>query len=410
MSKYTGIIFSILILIIIGIGCVKSPNTPVASKPELALELEFHNAPFGASLDGNTVQATGSMLNKANAIIELPVVVLNFDENIGETAHDESGFENNAYLTNTEWDVSSDGDKVRRTVALSGLNSYGQIYDYYYQLSGVYGVSVDVVLNVFDSQLAHQIIVDKIDYKGDGYRMGLIDRVPYFEISKDNVATRITSNSALNPNQWYSLRGQFSPSPPYLQITNAVDTTFTFESDRINLNVSSSNLTIGAGTTGSFGVGNYLNGYIDELVIKTSMQYEEFDLVRVGVLDANIMVESDTIKNLTSEELSSHFYENEIWQDVYSRMDRIFYSSDTTAALNWGNIRELWDQFYSTISEQNLAISNGFAEGTVNGVPGLNILSVGAMRGDRMVYYGYGFVYAFSDRSTNAYIHMWQVE
>ena len=384
MKRYIACIgFAILLLLT---GCMQSPPVTPEGVPSLELKLDFSGA-----------------LHKTDGLVQLPVFDLEY--NVSQGFYDDSDFHHELSTYSIE-----NGDVYNGNVSADFAGfSYMQIMDSYNRFTGINGFQISITYNMTDSTNTNQILVEKMDSQNLGYRIGLQHRVPYLLIRPTvDESLLLTATGPLAVNQWHTIKATYQPRLPYMTLTGQVDTTIVPDT------------TLGVNGYAPLMVGNsFYNsglgfiGMISDIKMSANLEFEDFDQVRVAVMDANTMARNSSLPDMTSQEMYSYFNSYQSYQDStgwYDVTEDLYHlESDTTdpnRKYDLGAWREVWDKHFVILSEQNLVVKNGFAEGIVNGVPGLNLVAVGALRGEKLIYYGYGFAWGYTDRGASVYVYM----
>ena len=376
---------------------MKKPNAP-SGFVTFDLDLEFHNQP-PHSQSGKAGPVPD--LFKTNKIIEDQVLLLPFEKGFGDTAYDQSIYQNHAELVNVVWY----GDNQNKYVNISESGSYLRIYSNPV-LNGTHGIKISarIYMSYDITTSRDRIIIDKHNING-GYTLGVgQDGRPFFRIRQNLQMTELISDSVLTADKWYTIRAGFSANPASLTIHEKTDSSgvsgllpFTYAP-----------LIIGAENLAGLYTNNFY-GLIDDVSITTSVDYVDFDLIRVAVIDANQLINRDSLRTVDVSNLWE-FHRFDFWLDYTSDRDSILYNYTGDKPPNWTDMRQVWDEYFKVLNEQNLVIKGGFAEGTLNGIEGLNLLMVGALRNGILLYYGEGFVIGINDKNTSAHIDLYPPE
>jgi len=338
---------------------------------------------------------------KTNRIFEDQVLLLPFEEGFGDTTYDKSIYQNHADLLNVEW-VAMDQNWA---IAISENNSYARVNSTPV-LNGTHGVKISVRILMFETTTRRErIIIDKHGTAG-GYTLGVAqDGRPFFRIRQNLKTTELVSDSILTVNKWYTIKAVFSAKPAYLSINEKTDTTGVAGL----LPLTYAPLIVGAENDLAGLFINNFNGLIDDVTLRTTVEYEDFDFIRVAIIDGNQLIHKDSLRNISMENISEFFYRFDFWRNYTNELDSVLYRHTEEKPPVWADIRHVWDNFFTVLGEQNLIIKGGYAEGTLNGIQGLNLITVGALRNGIILYYGEGFVLGVKDKSTQAHINLYQI-
>ncbi|MBN2411257.1 hypothetical protein JXQ31_06150 [candidate division KSB1 bacterium] len=377
---------------------MKKPNAP-SGYVTFDLDLKFHErAP--QSKNSNTVNVPN--LGKTNKIIEDQVLMLPFESGFGDTAYDKSIYENNALLVNVQWITFG----TNKAIVISESNSYARVNSNPV-LNGTHGIKMAAKVYMFESLLRQdRIVIDKHDVTG-GYTLGVgQDGRPFFRIRQNLQTTEVISDSILQNNKWYTIRAGFSPNPAVLSVYEKTDTTGVTG----YLPVTYNPLLIGAENNLAGSHINNFNGLIDSVSIRTTVEYEDFDFIRVAIIDGNQLINKDSLRTIDVANIGEFFYRFDFWRHYRSDLDSVLYGHIGDKPPTWTGLRGVWDEYFKVLSEQNLILKGGYAEGTLNGVVGLNLLTVAALRNGYVLYYGEGFVLGVKDINTKAHIDLYSPE
>ena len=138
-------------------------------------------------------------------------------------------------------------------------------------------------------------------------------------------------------------------------------------------------------------------GRMDEISISTTVEYEDFDAIRVVVFNINEFASSDS------------FYRSESWRKYQTSYHELLV--DSTRVPTWEGWKQLWTAHFDIASETVLTLDGGFARGTVRGVEGLNMIAIGGVQKNQLSYYGFGFAGVVQGRQvTEAEMEIWKPE
>ncbi len=398
MNRKYFVGFYISFLILLYSGCMKKPNAP-SEYVGFDLDLEFHDrSPHSENPGAKTVPN----LFKTNKIIEDQVLMLPFESGFGDTAYDRSIYENNALLVNVQWITFG----TNKAIVISESNSYGRVNSNPV-LNGTHGIKIAAKIYMFNSVLRQdRIVIDKHDVTG-GYTLGVLqDGRPFFRIIQNLQTTEVISDSILEINKWYTIRAGFTPNPAVLSVYEKTDTTGVTGLLPVTYNP----LLIGAENNLAGSHINNFNGLIDSVSIKTTVDYEDFDFIRVAVIDGNQLINRDSLRAIDPANIGEFFYRFDFWRHYRTDLDSVLYRPTAAAPPTWAGLRGVWDEYFKVLSEQNLVLKGGYAEGTLNGIVGLNLLTVAALRNGYVIYYGEGFVLGVKDINTKAHIDLYSPE
>jgi hypothetical protein len=378
-------IFSILPIVII-FGCDNHSTAPKGDV-NFALEFKMVKEPPSPSLfdprPGN--QHEGRALLKASRLVEDRVLTLHCDDDTSsEIAVDASAYNNNALLRNTSIVASPN----KSALAFNGNGSFA-VVPHSPELNGVKGSSISAMIYPMDTiARTEQVLFSKHDLFG-GYTVGLVQGRLFCRYQHITQGQQLTGNVTLTTNEWHTIRILLGEGI-LISVDGKPDTSATD-----SLASSSADLIIGA-EQNSLNYANFFYGYLDDIFIDTRTEYADLDLIRIAVIDLSNF---DDIEKVMNSDLWRQY--EHAWQDFYS---------DTSAVMTWENWTGIWGSYFPIISDQSLSINQGMAEGTVQGVEGLNYLLVGGVYQNKMIYEGFGYGIGKSGETTNAEIYLFQVD
>jgi len=376
-------------------GCMQKPTDP-AGQVWIDLKLNYRD-------DSEHVPG----LLKANRLIDDQVLLLNFNEGSGDSVYDQSPYQNHAVLNDSTIWGSLD---LKSSISIESRESYAAIYSNPV-LNGTHGLTIATTLYLYyESVTGERIIVDKHDDNG-GYTLG-IDRGNhlFLRVRNDLREKEVVSDSVLSAGQWHTIIAKYTTRPLAVTVLRQTDTDTTGMPATLPLTWSP--LIIGAANNQSGLYINPLQGLIDNLSITTTSNFVDFDFVRVAVMDLNKFIQSDSLRRMSIDSLMAYFSKHDSTAVRYIReMHRIFHRELENAPVpTWATLRYLWDSYFTVISEQNLRIDGGFAAGTINGIPGLNLIAVSALRNNIPVYYGEALVWGRKDHIATVAVDMSTLE
>jgi len=366
-------------------------NPPSASM--INIDLKFHNESLNSRTNPRGVNS-GTVpplrLAKSARIIEAQVLFLHCDGENDSLAVDASGYGNHARLYNVK---HVERNPAANDQALSFSGASYAIVDSKPELAGTLGFHISLDIFLDDTAFGEMVLVDKHDYNG-GYSLALLDGRLRLRVFNAGVDIRLLGRTRIEPKTWYSVSAAFNEEQLVLQVNGTEEASKSFTGP---IAMSYAPVILGKSVADTIRTRDSFIGQMDEISIKTKTEYADFDEIRIAVMDVSRSEKPDSL-----EGSEVHFfgdYENEKWK---------FLELNRTPA--WQNFRQLWTLFFPIITDQRLVVKNGYAEGVVNGVDGLNLISVGAIKNDVLIYYGEGFVDAHSDEMTTKEIQMYKMD
>jgi hypothetical protein len=383
-----GIVLLILPLAI-WCGCTKQPGNTADS--EIALKLELVGHPAAANIFAPGEPALG----KSAGVVEDEVLLLHCDEDSGLVANDASAYGNDFTLYDVTRDtaaIADDGWSLR----FNGRNSYALSESYdtnHSELDGTHGLTIYMKVYPIGSDLYYEKrLLDRRDFTG-GYAVGINMNHFYFSVVKSGEVITKTGTTTLAPRTWYTIVARFADGVLSLTINGNPDgEPLAFGGP---VSPSTRQTVIGAGWTPTSGIPTYnFNGRIDEVSIRSAVEYEDFESLRVAVID------------IADYSNVNAFMGSEKWQHYQLNFYNFF--SDTTKLPTWEHWKKLWtNSGFSVYSEQTLTVRGAFAEGQVRGVEGLNLLALAGIQKGEITYYGTGYVVVVPGGINEAVVQMW---
>ncbi len=382
MIKY-AVTFAFFAFLLLASGCQKQPSAPEEGI-HLNLELKLTKQPSGPTLFDPTAKDVGNGLRKAGRLVEAQVLMLHFDSDSGTVAVDASEYANNASLVNVQR-VSSPN---KSALSFNGDGSHA-IINHSPELNGTKGLAVQAMVYPSGSiRTQEQILLAKHDVL-DGWVVGIVSDRLFCRIRNRGIAQELIGKTILEPNSWHSFNVVVGNAMTLI-VDGKQDTSISTVEPPPN---SVAQLVLGAGSP-SIGIfASYFSGYLDEISIQTVTEYEDFDFLRVMVMD------------LSAYKSPEQIYGTELWYQ-YESAWRDF-TIDTTKTPSWEDWKRIWTSFFTVVSDQVLSIQGGFAVGTIQGVEGLNFLLVAGMRENKVIYYGFGAAVAKRDEPNTAEVQIW---
>ena len=390
MNYLQKIFFSFVVVLFAAIllNCSKLPENP-SSAAMINIGLTFHNEKLNSQIKpelASSGTAPPLRLAKSTRVIEAQVLTLHCDGNSDSVAVDASGYRNHARLFKVGRDSSTNGQ------ALSFSGPSYAIVNSKPELGGTLGFQISLNIYLFDTPFGEMILLDKHDYNG-GYSLALLDGRLRLRVYNAGVDIRLLGSTRIEAGTWYTVAAVFDGERLTLQINGTDEASRSFTGP---IPMSYAPIIFGKSVADTIRIENSFIGKMDEISIKTRTEYVDFDEIRIAVMDVSRVEPQNS-----PEGSDTHFfadYESEKWK---------FLERNRTPA--WENFRQLWISFFPIISDQRLVVKNGYAEGTVNGVDGLNLISVGAIKNNVLIYYGEGFVNAHNDEMTTKEIQMYRM-
>lgn len=373
----------VFIQIFIIMNCMRQPNEPESRVFfQLNFKLEDQSGSRWSQSQPTTVGNDYLSLNKSAHVVTEDVLMFHFDEDSGTVVHDATPYRHEGSISGAEWIESPNGSALR----FNG-ESYVTVPDES-SLNPTHFLAVSARFNLDNyAQSGEQAIVDKLSNDGvldQGYTLGINDGKLFFRVTHTGRIWPVIDDQVLENNQWYLAQGVFDGSQLKLLLDGQEKAALEM---RGPLSYSNLPLLIGAGSADSpADYGDFFSGIIDEVRIRTGIEYEDFDIIRVVVIDLSKFT---SLSEYQYSALAQEF-ERE-WLNFRDRVREPL----------WEDHINLWSNFFRIVSNQNLEIKGAFAEGTIVGVEGLNRIEVAAMRAGRIIYRGTAVAYGQKGNTTS---------
>jgi len=355
--------------------------------PQIRLSLKLVDRPSSpVPIDG----VNQAHLDKSSGVITDQVVLLHCDEDSGDQALDATPYGNHARLYNVKRTDSSATPLLKKALDFQPSNSYALLPSVA-ELNATLGFEIDFYFYIKEPfSLGEQRLLDRMDAKG-GYTIGLIRGHVFLRVRQGGTVSEVMGGTVLTSKKWYQLRAYFGAE----KISLTLDGTPEAEKAITGTLASSSRQTLlGCGWSES-GITSFFWGRMDEIRITATVEYESFDAIRVLVFD---------LSNYSSREEFSYSEDHTRYHIAFDKM-----LSDTTKTPSWTIWKTLLTDWLHLASESVLTVRNGFAEGTIYGVTGLNYIAVGAIQKNELTYLGYTALELWNDRSvTDVEIEIWK--
>jgi hypothetical protein len=379
-------------------GCTKQTNQPDELRP-IYLKLVFGSEGRESRSPASEGRQPVS-LAKSTRLVEDQVLMLHCDETTLSLASDATGYHNDFSLYYIKRD-SSASTALKQALVFDGATSYGLCNSYSEagaELSGTHGFSLSFrMMLTGTATTGEQRIFDRHDSLG-GYTIGtlvpggILGYTPrlYLRIKQDGTETTLVSKSDLVNDRWYKVTARYDQSNLTLLLDDKTDTT---RAATGLVSPSTHTILLGAGWSDDLPAYHF-QGRLDEISLTTKVDYLDLDRIRVAVMD-----------------LSAFGSEEEYYRDLGWRYQQATYKmiSDSTFSPTWERYVQLWDHVgFKRAFEQDLVINGGFAEGTLRGVEGMNLIYVGALQDGLITYSGEGMVFVTGGEPAVATITLWK--
>lgn len=371
--------------LILTLGC---DQLPLSHEKSVQFSLEIKQVPRPASPNFFYPGLPKStLLTKASGFVEETVLLLPCDEGSGNTLYDKSGFGNNMNFGALNW-LTRDG---RSWIELSGKEN-AVIYNCP-EFNATRGLKFEADISFREITEVAQIIFNRHN-ASNGYFFGLRNNKLFFTLRRDGATITLQSQSTLTPNTWYSVQASFAPPEMSIFINGKVDSTKRAFPD---LHLNNEVFTFGARLEGGYDPIDHFVGFLDNIRMKTTVAYEEFDAIRIAVMD---------LSKFSNEEA---LYRSDFWHDFQHAMEDMATVPNTSERLefSWELWKQVWRSYFTILSDQTLAVRGAFAEGTILGTEGLNLVVLAGLRDNKVIYFGQGFVLGKAGQTTTAFIEMW---
>ncbi len=389
MMNYRKKIFLFLAVVLFSaliINCNKLLENP-RSGAAINISLKFYNekaSPSANPASSNLRPASPTHLAKSTGVIEAQVLSLHCDGKNDSLAVDASGYGNHAHLVQVERLPSPNGQ------ALFFSGSSFAIVNSKPELAGTLGFQITLNIYIDDSALGEITLLDKHDYNG-GYKLSLLDGRLRLSVFSAGTELPLLGRTVIEPGIWITIDAAFDGEQLVLRVNGTEEANRSFAGP---IPFSYAPIIFAKSVADTIRTSDSFIGQMDEISIKTRTAYADFDEIRIAIMDAS---KSETTDSPDEPNFFAD-YENAKWQLLEKMRNP-----------GWQVFKQFWILFFPIITDQKLVVKNGYAEGTVNGVDGLNLIAVGAIKNDVLTYYGEGFVDAHSEKITTTEIQMYQM-
>ena len=331
-------------------------------------------------------------LAKAARMVTEQVLLLHCDEASGNDLNDDSRYGNNAYLYNVTRVDTSATATLKRALDFQRVNSYAMLPSHD-ELNANHGFTIRFYFYIKESLLtSEQRLLDRHDENG-GYTIGLLAGRLFLRVKQTGKVVQVDGTTTLTAKRWYKLEAYFDSGKLGLKIDDKLDHEIDFTGP---ITTSTRQTLIGAGWSDYY-IAYQFWGRMDEISISTTVEYEDFDAIRVVVFNINEFASSDS------------FYRSESWRKYQTSYHELLV--DSTRVPTWEGWKQLWTAHFDIASETVLTLDGGFARGTVRGVEGLNMIAIGGVQKNQLSYYGFGFAGVVQGRQvTEAEMEIWKPE
>jgi hypothetical protein len=386
MIKHLFCIFVVVLGLLSWSGCERSINEST-EKNGIRLDLKQVDQPSRPTLFAPHMN---TRLAKSTRLVTEQVVLLHCDETSGTELLDASRYGNNGVLYNVTRFDSSATTALKKALDFQRVNSYAmlQVHD---ELNASYGFNIQLRFYVKEPfQQTEQRLLDRQDANG-GYTIGLFSGRLFLRVKQTGKVIEVASTTTLTSKRWYSLEAYFSSGKLGFKIDGKLDRETDFSGP---ITASTRQTLLGAGWSDYY-IAYQFWGRMDEVSISTTVEYEDFDALRVVVFDLSKFASSDS------------FYRSATWRNYQTTYHDMM--EDTTRVPTWNEWRQLWSKTLDIASESVLSIDGGFARGTVRGVEGLNMIAIGGIQKNELTYYGFGFAIVVQGKQvTDADMEVWK--
>ena len=378
MKKY------LYILLVLFLGCADFSSSP-EQLPTINLDLHFNP---GQPVPKSSQNSSNDVLNKTQGSAITTVLLLNCNGSDSTKAFDSSIYANDAYLYNVKRFYQESDQK--RGLTFEG-DAHAQVYNAD-ELNPQKDFYISAQINLFSSVSDYEVfILHKMTYNG-GYAFGLFQNRLFFRAIIDGSTYQVEGRTVLDNETWYKVGAAFVNDSLRIFVNDKQENALHVPG---TISTSYGELIIGAASYTTADYGQFFYGQMDDIQIKQTFDFYDFDLIRAAVFDLSNFANVDSFHNSV----------------VYNNFDRKYYDiiyHGDQQVLSWNILQSLWNEFFLIVADQSLEIKNGYAEGAVNGVEGLNFVLVAAIQGERVLFFGYKVVAARKDVTQPFTIEMWQ--
>jgi len=368
-------------------GCGEQPGQP-GLDTTIRLNLRFLPPGVRSAFPETGEEMAG--LGKSARLVEDQVLLLHCDDENLAKATDASLYRNDFQLFSIEY-ANSENAAFKKALVFNGDNSYGLSTAYDSKagvLNGTHGFSFSCRLQMTSTgMMGEKRIFDRHSPLG-GYTIGIITppitspisspRL-FLKIKQKGAETILTSKSVLNSGTWYKVGASYNQSRLAISFNDKIDTTLAHSG---LVSPSSRPTVLGAGWNGDI-IGYAFDGLLDEISLTTTVDYYDFEQIRVAVVDLSDYDNVNDFYLRKGMEMSDSLYHME---------------ESSVGAPSWEAYGQVFrDVGLKVVYNQNLGLDKGFATGTIRGVEGGNMIFVGAIQDGAVIYSGGGFVWTTGD-------------
>ena len=378
MKKY------LYILLVLFLGCADFSSSP-EQLPTINLDLHFNP---GQPVPKSSQNSSNDVLNKTQGSAIATVLLLNCNGSDSTTAFDYSVYANHAYLHNVKRFYQESDQK--RGLTFEG-DAYAQVYNAD-ELNPKKDFYISAQINLFSSVSDYEVfILHKMTYNG-GYAFGLFQNRLFFRAIVDGSTYQVEGRTVLDSETWYKVGAAFVNDSLRIFVNDRQENALHVPG---SIATSYGELVIGAASYTTADYGQFFYGQMDDIQIRQTLEFYDFDIVRVAVADLSAFVNLDSL------------YNSPVYTNYYRKFEEAMHNTEDRV-LSWNVLRTIWNEYFLLISDNALEIKNGYAEGTVYGVEGLNFINVAALIGDKVIYFGNSVFVGRKDVSQTLTIEMWQ--
>jgi hypothetical protein len=395
MGKH-NIFFLPCALLALLMACSQQTNQPDEGYP-IRLHLSFAAGPSESTLfyPGRAQQAG---LGKTARLVEDQVLLLHCDDESLTVATDASAYHNDFYLNYVKYDTSA-STALKKALAFEGSRAYALSESYGTmggELNGTHGLELSFrMFMTGTASYYEQRIFDRHDTLG-GFTVGIssLSGAPeprlFFRIKQNGAVITAPGKTVLKSRQWYKVTARYDQSNLTLLLDDAVESTTPATGQ---ITASSRATILGAGWSGD-AIGYRFQGRLDEISLRTKVEYEDLEMIRLAVFD---------FSEYSSED---DFYSSEAYHHYQMAIDDM--AADSSYLPTWDAFSKLWEKYFKVVSNQNLVINGAFAEGTVRGVEGMNGLVVSGIKDGIMTYFGQAFALVSGEGTTDVWMPIYR--
>jgi hypothetical protein len=361
------------------------------SDPANLLRLSFKQVPRPSRPTlFDAVGKTG--LAKTNRMVTDQVALLHCNEDSGRYVYDATLYGNDAYLYNVNRIDSSATTTLKKALDFQQNLSYATL-ESTGELNGTNGFNIEFYFYIKSPYSEREMrLLDRHDPNG-GYTIGLMNGHLFLRVKQTGTVLTATGRSTLATRRWYKLQAYYGSNRFGLLLDGNAEA----ESEISGaISTSTRQTVIGAGWSDYY-VSYPFWGRMDEISISTTVEYEDFDDIRVAVFNLSNYVNGDSL------------YRSHDWYEYQAAAYHFF--SDSTKVPTWTAWKSLWTEYFDLASESVLTVKNGFAEGQVRGVEGLNMIAIAAIQKNEITFLGFGFAAIVNGKQvTDADMEIWKPE